>query len=32
MRKSEGNTSLGGPKVRWENNIKMDGMGLRALD
>jgi len=24
MRKSEGNTPLGTPKVRWENNIKMD--------
>jgi hypothetical protein len=23
-RKSEGNTQLGRPKVRWENNIKMD--------
>jgi hypothetical protein len=24
MRKSEGNTALGRPKIRWENNIKMD--------
>jgi hypothetical protein len=24
MRKSEGNTPLGRPKVRWENNIKID--------